>query len=276
MVATPQGTSHPPPTRRCRRQERSTRPHEHTLAHVSSHAPRPARPSGVPLAGGLAPDAARQSGLPARDGAHLWRHRSVAFRPRSRLSALPSGACRVCVARPCAQLRQEPVQRAGAALARPGPGDQRQGPVAHAAAARAARVPSRTARGPPGRPHHPHTSPRVAARDPATGAGMSAQQLRDEVMTLLFAGHETTALALTRTWYLLARHPEVGERLRCDVAAVLAGRVPTVVDLPHLPYIRMVLEEALRPYPPAWVIARAARAEAVIGGYPIPAGTTGV
>src|SRR4029453_4700933 len=78
----------------------------------------------------------------------------------------------------------------------------------------------------------------LAARDPATGAGMSAQQLRDEVMTLLFAGHETTALALTWTWYLLARHPEVAERLRRDLGTVLAGRGPAVADLPHLPYIR--------------------------------------
>jgi cytochrome P450 len=114
----------------------------------------------------------------------------------------------------------------------------------------------------------------LAARDPATGAGMSAQQLRDEVMTLLFAGHETTALALTWTWYLLAHHREVADRLRRDVAAVLAGRVPTVADLPHLPYIRMVLEEALRLYLPAWMIARAARSADVIGGYPIPTGTT--
>jgi cytochrome P450 len=114
----------------------------------------------------------------------------------------------------------------------------------------------------------------LAARDPATGAGMAPQQLRDEVMTLLFAGHETTALALTWTWDLLVRHPAVAARLRRDVAAVLAGRVPTVADLPHLPYLRMVLEEALRLYPPAWMIARAARADDVIGGYPIPAGTT--
>jgi cytochrome P450 len=114
----------------------------------------------------------------------------------------------------------------------------------------------------------------LAARDPATGAGMSARQLRDEVMTLLFAGHETTALALTWTWYLLARHPEVAERLRRDVATVLAGRVPTGAELPSLPYIRMVVEEDMRLYPPAWMIARAARADYVIGGYPIPAGTT--
>jgi cytochrome P450 len=114
----------------------------------------------------------------------------------------------------------------------------------------------------------------LAARDPATGAGMAPQQLRDEVMTLLFAGHETTALALTWTWDLLARHPAVATRLRQDVAAVLARRVPTVAELPHLPYLRMVLEEARRLYPPAWMIARAACADDVIGGYPIPAGTT--
>jgi cytochrome P450 len=114
----------------------------------------------------------------------------------------------------------------------------------------------------------------LAARDPATGEGMSAQQLRDEVMTLLFAGHETTALALTWTWYLLARHTEVAGRLRREVTAVLAGRVPTMADLSHLPYTRMVIEEALRLYPPVWMLARTARADDMIGGYPIPAGTT--
>jgi cytochrome P450 len=114
----------------------------------------------------------------------------------------------------------------------------------------------------------------LAARDPANGAGMAPQQLRDEVMTLLFAGHETTALALAWTWDLLARHPAVATRLRQDVAAVLGGRVPAVADLPHLPYLRMVVEEALRLYPPAWMIARAARAADHIVGYPIPAGTT--
>jgi cytochrome P450 len=114
----------------------------------------------------------------------------------------------------------------------------------------------------------------LEARDPATGEPMSAQQLRDEVMTLLFAGHETTALALTWTWYLLAHHAEVATRLWRDVAAVLAGRVPTLADLPRLAYTRMVIEEALRLYPPVWMIARAARADDVIGGYPIPAHTT--
>src|SRR5207245_7354854 len=76
------------------------------------------------------------------------------------------------------------------------------------------------------------------------------------------------------TVYRLARHQEIAERLRREVAAVLAGRVPTVAALPHLPYTRMVIEEAMRLYPPVWMLARAARAEDVIAGYPIPAGTT--
>jgi cytochrome P450 len=114
----------------------------------------------------------------------------------------------------------------------------------------------------------------LASHDPATGERMPAQRVRDEVMTLVFAGHETTALALTWTWYVLARHAEATDRLLREVAGVLAGRVPTMADLPHLPYTRMVLEEALRLYPPVWMIARAARADNVIGGYPIPAQTT--
>jgi cytochrome P450 len=93
-------------------------------------------------------------------------------------------------------------------------------------------------------------------------------------MTLLFAGHETTALALTWTWYLLACHAEVATRLRRDVTAVLAGRTPTIADLPRLGYARMVLEEAMRLYPPVWMIARTARADDVIGSYSIPARTT--
>ena len=92
-------------------------------------------------------------------------------------------------------------------------------------------------------------------------------------MTLLFAGMRRRPSRSPADLVPLARHPAVAARLRRDVTAVLAGRVPTLPDLPHLPYIRMVLEETLRLYPPAWMIARAARADDVIGGYPIPAGT---
>jgi cytochrome P450 len=114
----------------------------------------------------------------------------------------------------------------------------------------------------------------LVAHDPETGGQMSDRQLRDEVMTLFFAGHETTGLALTWTWYLLATHPEVAARVRGELAAVLQGRAPTVQDLPYLRYTRMVIQETLRLYPPAWILSRAPIADDVIGGYPIPAGTT--
>ena len=96
------------------------------------------------------------------------------------------------------------------------------------------------------------------ARDEETGKGMSDRQLRDEMMTILLAGHETTANALTWTFYLLSQHPEAAARLHAEVDSVLAGRPPGMADLPRLPYTRMVLQEALRLYPPAWSIARRA------------------
>ncbi len=111
----------------------------------------------------------------------------------------------------------------------------------------------------------------LAARDEETGEGMSDQQLRDEVVTILIAGYETTADALAWTWYLLGAHPETRARLRAELAAVLAGRVPTVEDLPQLPYTRMVLQEAMRLYPPAWGLLRQAREDDEIRGYRIPA-----
>jgi cytochrome P450 len=111
-------------------------------------------------------------------------------------------------------------------------------------------------------------------RDEATGEGMTDRQLRDEVMTLMLAGHETTANALAWTWYLLARHPVVAERLRAELARVLGGRPPSVADLPRLGYTRMVIDEVMRLYPPAWLISRKAKEEDVIGGYRIPAGAT--
>jgi cytochrome P450 len=90
----------------------------------------------------------------------------------------------------------------------------------------------------------------LLARDEETGAGMTDRQLRDEVMTFLLAGHETTAVALTWTWYLLDRNPDVAERLRAEVGAAIGTRTPTLEDLPRLRYVRMVVEEAMRLYPP--------------------------
>ncbi len=114
----------------------------------------------------------------------------------------------------------------------------------------------------------------MAARDADSGETMNDQQLRDEVMTLFVAGHETTANALTWTWYLLAKSPPVARRLRAELDQVLGGRAPTVDDLPKLPYLLQVVQEALRLYPPAWLIGRTPIQDDEIAGYHIPAGST--
>jgi cytochrome P450 len=105
------------------------------------------------------------------------------------------------------------------------------------------------------------------------GTGMTDRQIRNELMTLFLAGHETTAIALSWTWYLLAQHPAVEQQLVEELEAVLGGRAPTVGDLTRLPYAERVVLEALRLYPPAWVIGREARQSCVIGGYRVPPGT---
>ena len=108
-----------------------------------------------------------------------------------------------------------------------------------------------------------------------TGHSLSKQQVRDEAVTLFAAGHETTSNALTWTWYLLSQHPEVQARLHQELDEVLGrgvnGRLPTLDDLPHLPYTEMVIKESLRLYPPAWILgARHAVVDTEINGYPIP------
>jgi len=105
------------------------------------------------------------------------------------------------------------------------------------------------------------------------GSGMTDTQVRDEAMTIFLAGHETTANALTWTWYLLAQHPDVEQRLHAEVDQVLAGGPLTSDDVPRLPYTRMVLAEAMRLYPPAWAIGRRALEDFTVGGYVIPKGT---
>lgn len=112
----------------------------------------------------------------------------------------------------------------------------------------------------------------LEARDAETGEGMSDEQVRDEVLTLLLAGHETTANALSWTFYLLAQHPDVTATLREEYRRVLQGRPPAVDDLPHLAYNRMVIEESMRLYPPAWALGRHGLQEDEIGGYVIPRG----
>jgi cytochrome P450 len=105
------------------------------------------------------------------------------------------------------------------------------------------------------------------------GSQMNDQQLRDEVMTLFLAGHETTALALSWSWYLLATHPEAEQKFHAELAEVLGGRAPNVSDLPNLKYTEMIAKEALRLYPPAYGVGREAVEETEIGGYRVPKGT---
>jgi cytochrome P450 len=111
----------------------------------------------------------------------------------------------------------------------------------------------------------------MEARDD-NGSPMSDKQLRDEVITLLTAGHETTTLALAWTCFLIATRPEVVERMTAE-AAFLNGRIPAYEDLTKLRYSRMVLEESMRLYPPVWTLARTAINDDEIGGYRIPAGS---
>ncbi len=85
---------------------------------------------------------------------------------------------------------------------------------------------------------------------------MSNEQVRDEVMTLFLAGHETTANALTWTWYLLAQNPAVTEKLAAEIDQVLAGRTPTAADTARLPYTEMVIKESMRVRPPVWAVGR--------------------
>jgi cytochrome P450 len=112
----------------------------------------------------------------------------------------------------------------------------------------------------------------LAARDD-DGSGMSEDQLRDEALTLILAGHETTAIALTFTFYLLAKHPAARARLEAELDQVLGGRAPTYADLPRLRYVEHVFKEAMRLYPPAWSTGREAIEDTEVGGVPVARGT---
>ena len=113
----------------------------------------------------------------------------------------------------------------------------------------------------------------LAARD-RQGQPMGARQIRDEAVTLLLAGHETTALTLSWAWHLLSLHPDADARLAEEVRRVLGGRPPTFADMQNLPFTEQVVTETMRLYPPAYAIGREAVADCEIGGYPIAAGTT--
>jgi cytochrome P450 len=111
----------------------------------------------------------------------------------------------------------------------------------------------------------------MQARD-EDGGRMNDEQLRDEVMTFLLAGHETTALTLTWTWYLLAQHPAVEQQLQSELETALCGRVPEFSDLQKLTFTERVVKESMRLYPPAWSLARTVILPFELRGYQIPAG----
>ncbi|MGA8038414.1 MAG: cytochrome P450 [Candidatus Acidiferrales bacterium] len=112
----------------------------------------------------------------------------------------------------------------------------------------------------------------LSAQDEA-GSEMTSEQVRDEVMTLFLAGHETTANALSWTWYLLAQHPEVAKKLAAEIDSVLEGRVPTAADAGRLPYTEKVIKESMRVYPPVWAIGRQSIKPFEVSAYHLPAKT---
>jgi cytochrome P450 len=113
----------------------------------------------------------------------------------------------------------------------------------------------------------------IDARDADTDDRMSESQLRDELVTMFLAGHESTANALSWLFFLLSRHPEVARELTSELARELGGRAPTTADLPRLPYCQAVIKETMRLYPPAWSMGRAPIDDDVIGGFTIPRGS---
>jgi cytochrome P450 len=113
----------------------------------------------------------------------------------------------------------------------------------------------------------------IAARDEQTGGGMTAREVRDQVITIFTAGHETTAMAMTWTWYLLSQHPAEEVKLHSELQRVLGGRLPSSDDLSKLAYTRMVIEESMRLYPPVHTIARTALADDTLAGRRVPKGS---
>ena len=121
--------------------------------------------------------------------------------------------------------------------------------------------------------HFDYVAMLMSARDKDSDAPMSERQLIDEVLTLVVAGHETTASGLNWTWYLLSQHPEVEARLHAELDAVADDPAPDLAQMERLPYTQQVINEALRLYPPGWLLSRRAVEPDVLCGYEIPAGT---
>jgi cytochrome P450 len=113
----------------------------------------------------------------------------------------------------------------------------------------------------------------LMAQDEDDGTAMTDEEVRDEAMTLFLAGHETTANAMTFTWYLLSQNPAAEAKLHAELDAVLAGRGAAVDDVPKLKFTECVVAEAMRLYPPAWAIGRLSLEEHTFGGYKVPKGS---
>lgn len=113
----------------------------------------------------------------------------------------------------------------------------------------------------------------TAIDEEGDGGRLTEKEVRDELVTLFLAGHETTSNALTWTWHLLAQHPGVEAKLHAELDAVLGTRAPRLEDLERLPYTDQVIKEAMRLYPPVFMVARQAREDTEIGGYPVPRGS---
>ena len=123
-----------------------------------------------------------------------------------------------------------------------------------------------------GEEHFDYVSMLMNARDKDTGETMGERELIDEIMTLVVAGHETTASGLNWTWYLLSQHPEVESRLHAEIDAAQEAPAPSLAQMERLTYTRQVIDEALRLYPPGWLLSRRTVAADVLSGYEIPAG----
>src|SRR5579863_10381720 len=121
--------------------------------------------------------------------------------------------------------------------------------------------------------HFDYLAMLMSARDKESGAPMGERELIDEVMTLIVAGHETTASALNWTWYLLCQHPQVQARLHAEIVAAGEVAAPDLKQMEALTYTQQVINEALRLYPPGWLLSRRTIEADVLGGYPVPANT---
>jgi len=121
--------------------------------------------------------------------------------------------------------------------------------------------------------HFDYVAMLMSARDKESGAPMGERELIDEIMTLIVAGHETTASGLNWTWYLLSQHPGAEARLHAEIAAAAELPAPSLAQMEALPYATQVINEALRLYPPGWLLSRRTIEADVLGGFPVPAGT---